>query len=93
VATTSRWPRFGVVHATIVLVQRLQLVLPKQVPSAVVEQDVEGRVAGVAPPLGYRSLLASQARRAKVILTLTRLPICVSLGLMNIALPLSLSPA
>src|SRR5215208_4665688 len=36
---------------TIVHIELLQLVVPEQLPDAVVEQDIEGRVGRVAPPV------------------------------------------
>src|ERR687894_456631 len=44
----------------------LQLVVPEQLPDAVVEQDVQGSVVGIAPPLLDRPLSASPRHRAMV---------------------------
>ena len=58
-------PRGGPVSAsctTILFVDQLQLVVPEKLPIAVVEQDIEGRVVGVAPPMGDGSLPAPQGR-------------------------------
>ena len=54
-------------QTTVVPLARLQLVEPEQLPIAVVEQDVEGGVAGVAPPLGDNPLPAPKVDLAMVL--------------------------
>src|SRR5215203_1303148 len=45
----------------------LQLVVPEQLPIALVEQDVEGWVAGVSPPVRDSPLLAPKVCLAMVV--------------------------
>jgi hypothetical protein len=53
--------------ASIFTIDLLQLVVPEQLPIAVVEQDIEGGVAWVSPSFGDSPFPALPVRRAMVL--------------------------